>query len=172
MKKLFVLLLFFMPMVSQAQDYDFITPLHKSNAEKARTIADLIAGNARTKYVFNKVLTDPKTQQASFLYYPENVTEAQIKSKKATKLLRVDFWAKENPESPGEVVFRFKEATGSYMDLFPTWQRYFNMMADENNLPFDYNGKGLVDFTKKIEFRFQKADFSSEWKLTNRSTLP
>ena len=172
MKKLLVLLLFFITMVSHAQDYDFITPLHKSDAKNARTIADQIVGNARTKYVFYKAITDPKTQQASFLYYPENVTEAQIKTKKAIKMLRVDFCIKENPEIPGEMAFRFKEATGSYTDLFLTWQRYFNMMADENSLPFDYNGKGLVDFTKKIEFRFQKADFSSEWKLTNRSTLP
>ncbi|AOW08729.1 hypothetical protein [Flavobacterium gilvum] len=158
---------------------DFIISLEKLDQNAVRAFADQVANSGKTKWEFVKTIEDEKKGYCSVKYIdssiPSDLKEKIIKGiESCDKCLYVDFglyFEGENKdlEIKGIKKYRFRDVSGKYLDLFPTWQKTFRPDVQLEQTLNDYNNRELVHKAVGIRYKLEKQ--GEIWTLTNNSNL-
>lgn len=167
MKKLILLVAFLFGFFVQAQNQDIINKMTESKTiEDIKTVADDIASKSNHKFDFYKIKSlsggsDEKFQYV--IYTKEGMTDAEKKELSANRyanclVVKFKEWQKgENKdlEVKGELVYFFKEVSGSYLELFEFWKTTFYPLAIKEQLLDDYK---MQEFrvNKDLKYKFKK----------------
>lgn len=174
MKTLFLTVALLVISFAQAQDFSFINSANKADETTALQIAQNIASNAKTKFRLYKAKENKSKDGFRVVYAPDGTTDEQIKEQGDYKgCLIVDFaifydGKSAELQTPGTKTYKLQEVTASYLDVFPSWQKYFKPDAEVTKTVTDFKSQNLRDSDKKINFRMQKVE-DNIWTLYNQS---
>lgn len=158
MKKIVLLVALLIGFLAQAQ----FTPgqLKELTQEQATAFSKEIATDAKTPLEFVEAKENTKGN-----YYVINYSTGE----KKIKVIFNVFYKGENKalEIKGEKIYRFYQAFGTYLDLFPTWKKIFKPEAELEKTVDDFNSQELISRPDKINYKL-KGQYD-QWSITNWS---
>lgn len=156
MKKLLLLTALLIAFLGQAQ----FAPgnLKELTQADANAFAREIAANAKTSLEF---LTAKENTKGD--YYIVNFGSGEKKLKVVFNV----YLEGENKalEIQGIKTYRFREASGTYLDLFTSWKKIFRPDVDIEKTIDDINSQELINRADGINFKLKGQD--SYWTITN-----
>lgn len=156
MKKLLLIATLLIGFLAQAQ----FTPgqLKQLTLKQATAFANEVAANAKTPLEFVEAKENTKGN-----YFIANYGTGDHK----LKVVFVIYNEGENKalEIEGTKTYRFYEASGSYLDLFPTWKKMFRPDVNLENTVNNINSQELVSRKDNINFKLKGQD--EFWRITN-----
>jgi hypothetical protein len=128
--------------------------------DQANDFAKEIATNAKTQWAFVEAKENTKGD-----YYVASYGSGE----KTFKIIFKVYFEGQNKalEIPGIKTYRFYEVRGSYLDLFPTWQKVFRPDATLEKTVDDINSQELINRPAHINFKLKGSD--DQWHITNWS---
>ncbi|MCK8143190.1 hypothetical protein MW871_14970 [Flavobacterium sp. I-SCBP12n] len=158
MKKIISIILLIIGFFAQAQ----FTPgqLKELTQKQATALSNEIANNSKSPLVFVEAKENTKGD-----YYVMNFGTGE----NMLKVVFNVFYKGENKalEIKGEKIYRFYQAFGTYLDLFPTWKKIFKPEAELEKTVDDFNSQELIDKSDKVNFKFKGE--GKQWSITNWS---
>jgi hypothetical protein len=176
MKKLLLLTALLFGSFVQAQDFNYLVSLNNIPTDtEALAIAQNIA-STQTKSVrlLNaKEFADDHTFVVRFV--PTEMTNEQydkLDQYAQAEFLTVSFSIDNKGENTdlgqkGVKNYRFKQLSGSYLQVFAVWKKYYYPNANEEITLKDSKTQKFVDFPKKLDFYIQEDN--DRWVLMNQS---
>lgn len=160
------IILLLIPFISVCQTTEIIF----NSTTEARVFADSLIALSSDKHTFLKDKIDEKKYNFRIWYIPENLTVdevAQQKDNGCEKCAKIDFTiqhigANADLKQAGIIKYRFTNFSGTYLTVYPAWQRYFNAEADIEKTNMDYF-KTNAAFDNGI--RIQK--HMNSWRIFN-----
>lgn len=171
MKKLILLLLF--TGFANAQDYKIINQLKSTDFDTCLKLADQMKLSAKNSYHLYKYKEFEKEGILKIVYAPEGITDEQLNiSHDYSNCLVIEFKIyyegnNESLEKKGNKKYSFERLEAKYLDVFPTWQKWFKPDADAEKTLQDSNSRELRDYDKNIQFYIEKN--ANNWSLRNDS---
>lgn len=128
--------------------------------EQANTFAKELATNSKTAWELESA-----KENTNGNYYIVNYAAGD----KTFKIIYNVYHKGENKalEIPGVKTYKFYEVWGSYLDLFPTWQKVFRPDANLEKTVDDYNSQELINRGENINFKLKGSD--DQWHIRNWS---
>ena len=176
MKKLLLLAFLLIVSLVQAQDFNYLASLNNIPTDtEALAIAKNIA-SAQTKSVrlLNaKEFTEDHVYMVRFV--PVEMTNEQYdkldqyaQSQFLTITFKIDnIGENANLEQKGVKNYRFKQLSGSYLQVFAVWKKYYYPSADQEITLKDSKSQKFIDFPKKLNFYIEEDN--ERWVLFNQS---
>lgn len=148
----------------KANDLDSIT---------ARQFANTIVASAKTQYEFLKLKKRAKRQTLTYYYIDASLSpeeKAEQKEMGCRDCMKINFktytvGANADMQEPGASKIKFINVSGSFLDLFPTWQREFLQTATKENV-LNYKDRAVKKDGFSL-FRFSK--INGIWEIRNNS---
>lgn len=175
MKKLLLLATLLIGLLVRAQDYNYLTSLNRiANESDCVIVAQNMALLVPKKVRLLKAKDFPEHSFYSVRFVPEEMTNEQydaLDKEAQAKLLTVRFYywnegENKNLELAGTRIYKFNQVTGSYLSLFPIWQKYIKPDADLVKTQ-ESSSNSFRDIEKKLYYLLQ--DEEEIWNLRNRS---
>ncbi|PWA10956.1 hypothetical protein [Flavobacterium laiguense] len=176
MKKLLLLAFILITSLVQSQDYNYLASLNNVPTDKdALAIAQEIA-SAQPKSV--RLLNSQEfAEEHAYVvrFVPAEMTNEQydkLDQYAQSEFLTVSF----NIDNKGENTdlqqkgmknYRFKQLSGSYLQIFAVWKKYYYPNADQEITLKDSKIQKFIDFPKKLDFYIQEEN--DRWVLMNQS---
>lgn len=168
MKKLLLLIALLFGLFIQAQNQEIISKMIESKTiEDIKVVANDIVSKSKNKYDFYKIVrlsggSDENYQYV--IYTKEGMTDAEKKELTSNSyanclIVRFKEWNKgENPdlEIKGELVYYFKDVSGTYLELFDFWKTTFYPLAIKEQLLDDYKMQEYR-INKDLKYKFRKS---------------
>lgn len=168
MKKLLLFITLLFGLFVQAQNQDIINKMTESKTiEDIKIVANDIVSKSNNKYDFYKIASlsggsDEKYQYV--IYTKEGMTDLEKKELSANRyanclVVKFKEWQKgENKdlEVKGELVYYFKEVSGTYLELFNFWKTTFYPIATKELLLDDYKMQEYR-VNKDLKYKFRKS---------------
>lgn len=167
MKKLLLLIALLFGFFIQAQNQDIIGKMVESKTiEDIKLVANDIVSKSNHKYDFYKIVRRSGGSDENYqyvIYTKEGMSDdekKEIASNGYANCMIVKFkeWLKgENKdlELKGELVYYFKEVSGTYLELFEFWKNTFYPLATKEQLLDDYKMQEYR-VNKDLKYKFRK----------------
>jgi len=128
--------------------------------DQANAFAKELATNSKTPWEFTKA-----AENTNGNYYIVNYAAGD----KTFKIIYNVYHEGENKalEIAGVKTYKFYEVWGSYLDLFPTWQKVFRPDVELEKTVDDYKSQELINRPENINFKLKGSD--DQWHITNWS---
>jgi hypothetical protein len=156
MKKLLLLATLLIGFLAQAQ----FTPgqLKELTQEQAIDFANEIAVNAKMPL---QLIQAEENTKGDYFVANYGIGENTL------KVVFTVFYKGENKalEIAGVKTYRFYEASGSYLDLFPIWKKVFRPDVNLEKTVSDFNSQELINRAANINFKLKGED--DQWRITN-----
>jgi flagellin-like hook-associated protein FlgL len=176
MKKLLLLIALLLVSLVKAQDFTYLTSLNNIPTDAtALKIAQEIA-SIQPKSV-RLLKSQEFSEEHIFMvrFVPVEMTNEQydkLDQYAQAKFLTVSFsidnkGENTNLEQKGVKNYQFKQLSGSYMQVFAVWKKYYYPNADQEITLKDSKIQKFVDFPKKLDFYIQEDN--DRWILMNQS---
>ncbi|GIZ10267.1 hypothetical protein [Flavobacterium sp. UMI-01] len=176
MKKLLLLTALLIGFLVQAQNIDLLNQANKSDLNFTKTLADVIASEAKTKYVYFQTKESKYLHLITYVFIKEGLSDSDKKSIEAylsnytgryelhlDNTLCVHF--KVNNSDTKE--FTFDSVKGKFDDLFPFYKKNIEPTINENNATSQiYSVRKDAD---GYWYNFKKSDVDGLWYLKNMS---
>jgi hypothetical protein len=176
MKKLLLLVALLMVSFAQAQNLTYLSSLNNIKTDKeANTIAQQIASIQSKKMRLLNSTEFANEHVLMVRFVPEEMTNEQYN--KLDQYAQAEFFTVsfsienkgENTdlEQKGLKNYRFKQLSGSYLQIFAVWKKYYYPNADQEITLKDSKIQKFIDFSKKLDFYIQEDN--DRWILMNQS---
>ncbi len=147
-----------------AQDISFLKSISETDRENAREISEKIADLTTLNYRFYSTVENADNTLYTVIYAPKDVSDAELESKQDwDDCLFVDF--KKNDDQ----ALTLKAIRGKYIDIFPTWKKFFKEKAHMEYTITDPSTRE----TSKQDYRFELVEGKNakipRWSIENRS---
>jgi hypothetical protein len=157
----------------------FIISLEKLDIDQVKSFSNDIAKNSKTKWELLNVFENEQKGYCIVSYidgsmptsYKEEVRNKKTSCEKCLEVNFLLFFEGENKDLDikGIKQYRFRNVSGKYLDLFPTWKNTFRPDADMEKTVDDYSSKELVQ--KAIGIRYKLEKQGDIWTIANNSNL-
>lgn len=159
-KLLLVTCLFFISFTAFSQENTIKNRIDNFDSITAPVFADSIAYSAKTPYEFLKRQTTRSRNELIYVYIPSNLTDQERKDQldlNCDKCMRVNF-----DVYAQRLVFR--NVQGSFLDLYPTWQREFFAEATPEQTIDDIKFRMVFKGNKTLFAFREEHDY---WEIRN-----
>ena len=171
MKTILSSAVFFMCTITMAQDIAFISAISKTDKGNAREASDKIASLTTLSYRFYKAMEKVSDSTYTIIYAPASITDADLESKSEwDECLYVDFKL-QNKNSMESKILKFQAVRGKYLDIFPTWKKYFKQKAHIEYTITDSTTRETIDTQRGYHFILKEGENARipRWSIINKS---
>ncbi len=157
--------------LSPEQYKEITNMISQLDSISAKTFSDKIAATAKTSLALENIKSNSRT--VIFYYSPEGMAPEE-KEKQETRgcesclkvvFLKYEIGGSKDLQTKGEQFLKFSEASGLYLDLFPTWEREFLSGADPEAALESFRQREVKSREYNCNISIQKT--SSIWKIYN-----
>ena len=160
---------FFVCTISMGQDMAFIGSISKTDKGNARQASDKIASLTTLSYRFYKIMETASDSTYTIIYAPASISDADLESKSEwDECLYVDFKLENKEVSK---TLKFQSIRGKYLDIFPTWKKYFKQKAHIEYTITDPTTREIVDANHGYRFILKEGENAKipRWSIINKS---
>ncbi|NBL64120.1 hypothetical protein GV828_02775 [Flavobacterium sp. NST-5] len=146
-----------------AQDISFLKSISEVNPKDAREISEQIVQLTTLNYRYYGVTNNGDENSYTIIYAPKDITDLELESKEDWhECLFVDFKKNNNQ------VLTLKAIRGKYIDIFPTWKKFFKEKAHMEYTITDPSTRE----TSKQEYKFELVEGKNSkiprWSIENK----
>lgn len=168
MKKILLLIALLFGLIVQAQNLEVINKMMESKTiEDIKIVANDIVSKSKNKYDFYKIVRRTGGADENYqyvIYTKEGMTDTEKKELTSNGyanclIVRFKEWNKgENPdlETKGDLVYYFKDISGTYLELFEFWKTTFYPLATREQVLDDYKMQEYR-INKDLKYKFRKS---------------
>lgn len=174
MKRILFLLL---PALWFSQDLKYAEQWNELDTLKAKEIAnEIMSFRKQPVTLFRKVINEDD-RVVRYIYYPNNLSKKEIQEdwkswgyscqQCETVDFRYYFRGRDNDlEIPGIFTLNFSYVSGSYLELYPWWEKHFAPgISKEDLIDKKHNDRYIRSYKPDIDIRFTKQ--LDSWDIKN-----